>query len=263
MRGDAQTVARLAADKHLALAGGRSAARRRRHLVQPRGRPRRGRDPAALRLYRAIRVPGHGHPQRRSRHPGGAAQRRGRWVPARSCCARATRCCCRGPGRRSTSGWSRRTCWSSIRPSWCADRPFPWARAPSRRWPCWPPWCCCWPPGWCPRRWPGLLAAGAMILLGIVSVEQSYRAINWTTIIMIGAMMPLSTAMYQSGAAAMLGEIAGAAGRRCRPLRAAGRPVPADRDPGPADQQHGDRPDHHPDRGRRRDASSASRRSRC
>ena len=45
-----------------------------------------------------------------------------------------------------------------------------------------------------------------MILLGIVSVEQSYRAINWTTIIMIGAMMPLSTAMYQSGAAAMLGE---------------------------------------------------------
>ena len=42
--------------------------------------------------------------------------------------------------------------------------------------------------------------------VGIVSVEQSYRAINWTTIIMIGAMMPLSTAMYQSGAAAMLGE---------------------------------------------------------
>ncbi|MFL5335077.1 MAG: SLC13 family permease [Geminicoccaceae bacterium] len=52
----------------------------------------------------------------------------------------------------------------------------------------------------------GLLAAGAMILLRIVSVEASYRAINWTTIILIGAMMPLSTAMYQSGAAAMLGE---------------------------------------------------------
>jgi di/tricarboxylate transporter len=52
----------------------------------------------------------------------------------------------------------------------------------------------------------GLLAAGAMILLRIVSVEASYRAINWTTIILIGAMMPLSTAMYQSGAATMLGE---------------------------------------------------------
>ena len=52
----------------------------------------------------------------------------------------------------------------------------------------------------------GLLAAGALILLGVLTVEQSYRAINWTTIILIGAMMPLSTAMSQSGAAAMLGE---------------------------------------------------------
>ena len=52
----------------------------------------------------------------------------------------------------------------------------------------------------------GLLAAGALILSGVLSVEQSYRAINWTTIILIGAMMPLSTAMYQSGAAALLGE---------------------------------------------------------
>ena len=52
----------------------------------------------------------------------------------------------------------------------------------------------------------GLLAAGALILLGVLTVEQSYRAINWTTIILIGAMMPLSTAMYQSGAAALLGE---------------------------------------------------------
>ena len=52
----------------------------------------------------------------------------------------------------------------------------------------------------------GLLAAGALILLGVLTVEQAYRSINWTTVIMIGAMMPLSTAMYQSGAANMLGE---------------------------------------------------------
>ena len=52
----------------------------------------------------------------------------------------------------------------------------------------------------------GLVAGGAIILCGIMTVEQSYRAINWTTIILIGAMMPLSTAMYQSGAAVMLGE---------------------------------------------------------
>ncbi|WP_229426809.1 SLC13 family permease [Microvirga alba] len=50
----------------------------------------------------------------------------------------------------------------------------------------------------------GLLAAGAIILTGILTVEQSYRAISWTTVILVGAMMPLSTAMYETGAAALL-----------------------------------------------------------
>ncbi|MGD9803259.1 MAG: SLC13 family permease [Hyphomicrobiaceae bacterium] len=52
----------------------------------------------------------------------------------------------------------------------------------------------------------GLLAAGAMILAGIMSVEQSYRAIGWTTVILVGAMMPLSTAMVGTGAAQMLAD---------------------------------------------------------
>ncbi|PTM39629.1 SLC13 family permease [Bosea sp. 124] len=46
-----------------------------------------------------------------------------------------------------------------------------------------------------------LLCALALIGAGIVSVEESYRAIHWTTIILIGAMMPLSVAMVQSGTA--------------------------------------------------------------
>jgi di/tricarboxylate transporter len=43
----------------------------------------------------------------------------------------------------------------------------------------------------------------ALTLIGgrIMSVEEAYRAINWTTIILIGAMMPLSVAMVQSGTA--------------------------------------------------------------
>ena len=52
----------------------------------------------------------------------------------------------------------------------------------------------------------GLLAAGAIILTGIMTVEQSYRAIGWTTVILVGAMMPLSTAMVQTGAAQLLAE---------------------------------------------------------
>jgi di/tricarboxylate transporter len=52
----------------------------------------------------------------------------------------------------------------------------------------------------------GLLAAFAMVLLRVVTVEQAYRSINWTTVILVGAMIPLSTAMTKSGAANMLAD---------------------------------------------------------
>lgn len=52
----------------------------------------------------------------------------------------------------------------------------------------------------------GLLAAGAMILAGIMTIEQTYRAIGWTTVILVGAMMPLSTAMVETGAAKLMAE---------------------------------------------------------
>jgi di/tricarboxylate transporter len=52
----------------------------------------------------------------------------------------------------------------------------------------------------------GLLAAGALILTGVLTVEQSYKSIGWTTVILVGAMMPLSTAMEQTGAAKLLAD---------------------------------------------------------
>ncbi len=52
----------------------------------------------------------------------------------------------------------------------------------------------------------GLLAAGAFLVSGILNVDQVYRSINWTTVILVGAMMPLSTAIQQTGAAQMLAE---------------------------------------------------------
>jgi di/tricarboxylate transporter len=51
----------------------------------------------------------------------------------------------------------------------------------------------------------GLVAACAIVLLRVLTVEQAYRAINWTTVILVGAMIPLSTAMDKSGAAKLLG----------------------------------------------------------
>ena len=55
--------------------------------------------------------------------------------------------------------------------------------------------------GLVPAAAAGLLAAGAMILLGVISLEQAYRGINWTIVVLMGAMIPLSTAMQVTGAA--------------------------------------------------------------
>ncbi|MBP7001008.1 SLC13 family permease [Amaricoccus sp.] len=51
-----------------------------------------------------------------------------------------------------------------------------------------------------------LAAAGATLTLGMVSVERAYRAINWTTVILMAGMFPLSTAIEHSGAAAMIAD---------------------------------------------------------
>jgi di/tricarboxylate transporter len=51
-----------------------------------------------------------------------------------------------------------------------------------------------------------LLAAGALVLTNVVTVEQAYRSINWTTVILVAAMMPLSTAMKETGGAQLVAE---------------------------------------------------------
>jgi di/tricarboxylate transporter len=52
----------------------------------------------------------------------------------------------------------------------------------------------------------GLLAACALVVLRVLSVEQAQRGVSWTTVILVGGMIPLSTAMSQSGAAATLAD---------------------------------------------------------
>jgi di/tricarboxylate transporter len=47
----------------------------------------------------------------------------------------------------------------------------------------------------------GLLAAGALVVSRVLTVDEAYRGINWSTIVMIAGMIPLSTAMTHSGAA--------------------------------------------------------------
>lgn len=59
----------------------------------------------------------------------------------------------------------------------------------------------------------GLTAAGIILISGVLSVDGVYRAINWTTVILVGALTPLSIAMQQTGAAALMAEkLVGAVG---------------------------------------------------
>jgi di/tricarboxylate transporter len=47
----------------------------------------------------------------------------------------------------------------------------------------------------------GLLAATAMVLTRVVGVPQAYRSVSWQTVVLIGGLIPLTTAIRTSGAA--------------------------------------------------------------
>lgn len=51
-----------------------------------------------------------------------------------------------------------------------------------------------------------LVAAGIILISGVLKTEQVYRSIKWTTVILVAALTPLSTAMQVTGAAAMLAD---------------------------------------------------------
>ena len=52
----------------------------------------------------------------------------------------------------------------------------------------------------------GLVAACTIVLLGVVSLDHAFRAISWTTVILVAGMIPLSTAMQSTGAAEKLAD---------------------------------------------------------
>ena len=52
----------------------------------------------------------------------------------------------------------------------------------------------------------GLIAAGIIVVAGVLSVDQVYRSISWTTVILVAALTPLSTAMQVTGAAQLLAD---------------------------------------------------------
>ncbi|KIH77844.1 Di-and tricarboxylate transporters [Geoalkalibacter ferrihydriticus] len=61
--------------------------------------------------------------------------------------------------------------------------------------------------GWLPIYIAALLGASAMILSGCLTMNEAYRAIEWRAILLIAGLLPLGTALEQSGAAHLLAEI--------------------------------------------------------
>jgi di/tricarboxylate transporter len=52
----------------------------------------------------------------------------------------------------------------------------------------------------------GLVAAGALVVTGVLTPQAVYRGINWTTVVLVAGMIPLSTAMTQTGAADVIAD---------------------------------------------------------
>ena len=50
-----------------------------------------------------------------------------------------------------------------------------------------------------------VLAVGALILSRVMTMRQAYRAVNWTIVVMVAALIPVSVAVEQSGVAADIG----------------------------------------------------------
>jgi di/tricarboxylate transporter len=65
--------------------------------------------------------------------------------------------------------------------------------------------------GWLPVAIATLLGAAALVTLGALGPAQAYRAVDWRTVVLVAGMLPMGTALEQTGVAARLAEgLAGA-----------------------------------------------------
>jgi di/tricarboxylate transporter len=60
--------------------------------------------------------------------------------------------------------------------------------------------------GWLPISIAAVAGAALMVLTGCLTMPEAYRAIEWRSVFLIAGMLPLGTAMQQTGAASLLAE---------------------------------------------------------
>ena len=51
-----------------------------------------------------------------------------------------------------------------------------------------------------------LISAGIVVLTGCIPISKAYKAISWTSVIMIGAMIPMGIALQKTGTAQVIAE---------------------------------------------------------
>jgi di/tricarboxylate transporter len=60
--------------------------------------------------------------------------------------------------------------------------------------------------GWVPIYIAAVIGAALMVLFGCLSMEEAYRQIEWKAVFLIAGMLPLGTALDQTGAARLIAE---------------------------------------------------------
>lgn len=60
--------------------------------------------------------------------------------------------------------------------------------------------------GWVPAALAAVICAFLVVLLGVLSLPQAYKGIDWSTCILVGATIPIATAMTQTGAALLVAD---------------------------------------------------------
>ena len=98
------------------------------------------------------------------------------------------------------------------------------ARARAARWSSSAAWSSRSAAGLMPAAVAGVLAAGALVLLQVVGVDQAFRAIEWTAVVLIAGLIPLSHALQTHRRGRRPRRPRARRRRQRRPARPAGRP---------------------------------------
>ncbi|MFW5833479.1 MAG: SLC13 family permease, partial [Pseudomonadota bacterium] len=60
--------------------------------------------------------------------------------------------------------------------------------------------------GWVPAALAAVICAFLVVLSGVLTLPQAYKGIDWSTCILVGATIPIATAMTQTGAAVLVAD---------------------------------------------------------